>query len=366
MIRLPRLIRPPTRETLVIVSRGGGQSRIWVATSVWILACAGDDGGAADDSSTSAASGFATTVDASSTGVMGSTAADSLSGDSTATLATSTAASDSGETDGDLEGLLTLVYRAPHALDDVGAVGLAGGYRTTEVGWDGVDDLFSPVAYQLAFPVLPELDTASADGALGQFAWGSASNWVLAGNGMKLGLPDGPEVLACLIAFEATVANPDGYPVYVTNATQDDACAPSVDAFVPQTSYDLVLYGGDAFVDNNLPRRVTTPAALEVTSPDMSIAELAIDSTRDLAFEWIASDDDTSIEIRLIDADGTLLSAHANDDGAFAVAADSLQTLAPGPIDVLVARRKREDVAFTEGSVTVMMRAEQWGFFDLY
>lgn len=333
-----------------------------------IAACAGDDGGAGtDEGSTSAASGFVTTMDATSTGAVGSTTADSLTGDSTSTPDTSTSGSDSGAIEGDLQGLLTLVYRAPHAQDDVGAVGLAGGYRTTGVGWDGVDDLFSPVAYQLAFPGLPELDTASADGSLGTFAWGSTSDWVLAGNGMKLAVPEGPEVLACLIAFEATVANPDGYPVYVTNATQDDACAPSPDAFVPQTSYDLVLYGGDAFVDNILPRRVTTPAVLEVTSPDLSIAELAVDAARDLSLEWTAGDDDdASIEIRLIDADGTLVSAHATDDGAFAVPAAMLQTLAPGPIDVLVARRKREDVAFTEGSVTVMMRAEQWGFFDLY
>ena len=317
------------------------------------------------------ASGFVTMSGGTTTTAADSTGADSTGSPETTTGATeaTTGTSESGDTEGagELHALLTLVHRAPHALDDVGAVGLAGGYRTTEAGWDSSDDLYSPVGYQLALPVLPELDSTSADGPIPAFAWGSTSDWILAGNGMKLAVPEGPEVLACLTAFEATVANPDGYPVYVTNATQDDACVPAVDAFVPETTYDLVLYGGEAFADNVLPRRVTTPAALEVTSPDTTVYGLQVDTMRDLAIAWTPGEDpDATIEIRLIDADGVLVSAHASDDGTFAVPSADLQTLAPGPLDVLVARRRSEEVAFSEGTVTVMMRSEQWGFFDLY
>jgi|GEM_PF-2041164 len=99
----------------------------------------------------------------------------------------------------------------------------------------------------------------------------------------------------------------------------------------------------------------------------MSVYGLAIDATGDLVVEWGAGRaSESSIEIRLLDGDGTLVSAHAMDDGAFVVPAADLQTLAPGPLDVMVARRRSEEVAFSEGTITVMMRSEQWGFFDLY
>jgi len=339
-----------------------------------LSSCAGDDSApAGEGGTTSAASGFATMSTGTSSGTTSSadstSTTGSASGDLESTSSAGTLSDTQTETEGPraIAGLLTFVHRAPHPLDSVGAVGLAGGYRTTEVGWDGVDDLYAPVAYQLAFPALPEVGEVSADGPIGSFAWGGTSDWILAGNGLKLAVPDGPEVLACRIALEATVANPDGYPVYVTSATQAEACAASPDAFVGETTYDVVLYGGDAFVDNVLPARVTTPAKLDVVSPDMSVYGLAIDATGDLVVEWGAGRaSESSIEIRLLDGDGTLVSAHAMDDGAFVVPAADLQTLAPGPLDVMVARRRSEEVAFSEGTITVMMRSEQWGFFDLY
>jgi hypothetical protein len=322
-----------------------------------LTACRGGDGGGDGDGSTSAASGFADQDG----GPGGATSQDgSGSGDGTSWGGTAY--------DGELRGVMTFVYSAPTSSGVEARVGLAGGYRMVDPGFDGIEDMYSPLAYQLAFPPLPAAaDTTVADGTVPVFDWGAESDWLLAGNGMKVRQGEGgPEVLACLATYFPTLENPAGYPLYVSNATQDDACQATADAFAPATAYDVVLYGGDLFVDNVLLQRITTPPAVEITAPAFAVFDAPISSGSDLAFAWNASDDPESrVQIRIIDGDNNLVTAHATDDGSYSIPAADLQTLAPGPVDIMFARERTDQVQFTDGGVTVTSRWEQWGFFDL-
>lgn len=319
----------------------------------------GDDGGGAADDSTGAMSGFTGGAtmgdDAPTAGDDDSTAGDDAPWGGTAY-------------DGELLGVLTFVYSPPNAVHAEPLVGLAGGYRNVELGFAGIEDLWSPLAYQLPFPPLPaDADTLSADGALGAFEWGEESDWLKAGNGMKLSRgADGPAALACLVAYFPTMEMPDGYPLYLSTSTGAEECAPAEDAFEPGATYDLVLYGGDLFEDNVLPERVTTPAALEVSAPDLETYDLPIDPGDDLDLTWVAGDDpEARIEIRLLDADANLVSVHAADDGSYSIPSAELSALTPGPLDLMIARERTDRVQFTEGGVTVTSRYERWGFFDL-
>lgn len=338
-----------------------------VASSLaWVVALAtacGDDGGGAADESTGGDSGF--------TG--GVTTGDGEGDDGSTTRGTDddTSGDDMpwGGTayDGELLGVLTFVYSAPNSVRSDPLVGIAGGFRTMELGFSGVEDLWSPLAYSLAFPPLPDdAETLSAD-PLGAFDWGEPSDWLKAGNGMKLRLSeDGPAAVACLVSYFPTAETPDGYPLYRSTETGDPACAPAPEAFEPGATYDLVLYGGDAFEDNVLLGRVTTPTALEVTAPDLDTYDLPLDPADGLALQWTAGDDpEARIEIRLLDVDGNLVSVHAADDGEYAIPSGELSALTPGPLDLMIARERTDRVQFTDGGVTVTSRYERWGFFDL-
>jgi hypothetical protein len=337
-----------------------------VLAATLAIAC-GDDGGSGNDDTTGSASGFTGGVTMGDDDGDGSTAAPV---DSTADDTASDDDAPWGGTayDGELLAIVTFVYSAPNAVRDEPLVGIAGGYRTVELGFSGIEDLWSPLAYSLPFPPLPDdADTLSADGPLGTFDWGEPEDWLKAGNGMKLRLgEDGPAATACLVAYFPTVELPDGYPLYRSTETGDPACAPDPEAFQPGASYDVVLYGGGVFEDNVLLERVTTPAALEVSAPDLDTYDLPVDSDAPLSFQWTAGDDpDARIEIRLVDTDGNLLSVHAADDGEYSIPAAELSALSPGPLDVLVARERTDRVQFTDGGVTVTSRYERWGFFDL-
>lgn len=329
----------------------------------------GDDGGSANDDTTGAASGFTggvTMGDDDGDGDGSGPDADTASPDDTASDDDAPWGGTAYE--GELLAIVTFVYSAPNAVRPEPLVGIAGGYRTVELGFSGIEDLWSPLAYSLPFPPLPDTaDTLAADGPLGVFDWGEPEDWLKAGNGMKLRLgEDGPAALACLVSYFPTAETPDGYPLYRSTGTGDPACAPAAEAFVPGASYDVVLYGGDAFADNVLLERVTTPSALEVTAPDLDAYDAPIDPAGPLDFAWTAGDDpDARIEIRVVDTDGNLVSVHAADDGDTSIPAPELAALTPGPLDVMIARVRTDRVQFTDGGVTVTSRYERWGFFDL-
>lgn len=329
--------------------------------TVLLVACAamaacGDDATADGDGTTSVASGFAE-----QDGGPGGSATDAgMDGSAT---------DDDGGTAfvGDMRGLVTFVYSAGTSNGLPARTGLAGGYRLEDPGFSGIEDLYSPISYQLAFPPLPDVDSVFFDGPLPVFDWGSEEDWLQAGNGIKLRQgEDGPEVLACLAQYFPSMEAPSGYPMYVTSSTQAAECAATADAFSPAAAYDVILYGGELFVDNVLPERVTTPPALEVTGPDFGTYDATVSAGSDLAFSWNASEDPTTrIQIRLIDGDGNLLSAHSADDGSFTIPASELSALSPGPLDIMIARERDDDVQFTDGGLTVTSRWEQWGFFQL-
>lgn len=268
---------------------------------------------------------------------------------------------------GDIRGLLTVTFTAAHALRDHDVVGLAGGYRTAEVGWDGTEDLYSPIAYQLAFPAPPEqADTLVPATPVPVFDWGDEDDWLVAGNGMKLRAGEGgSELLACLLGAGTT----GQYPVYRSSTAMGVApeCSPDATAWSASTSYDVVLYGGTLFEDNVLLERVTTPPALVVTAPDLDPFDAPLPSDQDLTIQWEASDDpDTRIIIRVLDADTNVITVHAADDGEYIIPAAELGTLTLGPLDLLITRERTDRVQLTAGGITVLARFERWGFFDLF
>ena len=308
--------------------------------------------------STLMASGFAEEDD----GVEAGAATDNA--DATAASAADTEPWAGTAFSGDLSGLLTVTYTPAHPLFDEDQVGLAGGYRMAEVGWEGSEDLYSPVAYQLGLPTPPdEPDTLLPAEALPVYDWGSDDDWVLAGNGMKLRQGEGgPELQACLL--------PAGdYPLYRSSTAMGvpAECSPPAENWAAGTAYDVVLYGGDIFVDNVLLERVTTPAALTVTAPAIDTFNLGVPVDSDLTVSWEAGDDpDARIIIRVIDTETNVITVHAADDGEFVIPAAELGALDTGPADLVIARERTDRVQFTDGGLTVLGRYERWGFIDLF
>jgi hypothetical protein len=294
-------------------------------------------------------------------------------GSADGTSPTSAGPADSGEPwdgtayVGEIVGVLTVTFTPAHALVDHDVVGLAGAYRNAEVGWDGTVDLYSPIAYLLAFPAPPDdLDTLVPAQPVPVFDWGDEDDWLTAGNGMKLRQGEGgPELLACLIA----TGNQGQYPVYRSSAAMGvpAACNPTATAWSGATDYDVVLYGGDLFVDNVLLERVTTPPDLVVTTPDLAAFEAPLPADEDLVVAWEPGDDpDARVVIRVVDADTNVITVSAADDGEFTIPAAELGALTLGPLDLVVARERTDRVQFTDGGLTVLTRFERWGFFDLF
>ena len=268
---------------------------------------------------------------------------------------------------GEIHGVLTVAFTPAHALVDHDVVGLAGAYRSAEVGWEGAEDLYSPIAYQLAFPTPPdELDTLVPAEPMPVFDWGDEDDWLVAGNGMKLRQGEGgPELLACLLV----AGNQGQYPVYRSSAAMGVAeeCSPAATAWSSATTYDVVLYGGDLFEDNVLLERVTTPPELVVTAPDLADFDAPLPADQDLTIAWETGDDPYArIVIRVIDADTNVITVSAADDGEFTIPAAELGALTLGALELLVARERTDRVQFTDGGLTVLTRFERWGFFDLF
>lgn len=268
---------------------------------------------------------------------------------------------------GEIIGILTVTFTPANAHVDHDVVGLAGAYRNAEVGWDDTLDLYSPLAYLLAFPPPPDdLDTLVPAAPVPVFDWGDDEDWLAAGNGMKLRQSGGgPQLLACLLA----AGNQGQYPVYRSSAAMGvaAACNPEASAWSSATTYDVVAYGGDLFEDNTLPDRVTTPPELVVTAPDLGGFEAPLAADEDLVITWEAGDDpDARIVIRVVDADTNVITVTADDDGEFSIPAAELGALTLGPLDLLVARERTDRVQLTAGGLTVLTRFERWGFFDLF
>jgi len=330
-----------------------------LALAVLVLS-AGCPGGGPENTSTTQASGFAED----STG--------SVDTDNPATTNASVDpdSADSGEPwagtafEGEIRAVLTVTFTPQNSLSGGDVLGMAGGYRIAEVGWVGSEDLYSPVAYQLAFPTPPETaDTLLPAEPVPVFEWGDDEDWLLAGNGMKLrGGEDGPEILACLLTS-------GDYPLYRTSTAMGvpAECAPDSASWSPATTYDVVLYGGELFEDNVLLERITTPPALSVTAPDLSVFNAGVPQDQDLAIAWSAGDDpEARIIIRVIDDNDNVITVHAADDGDYVIPAAELGALVTGPLDLSIARERTDRVQFTDGGLTVLSRTEHWGFFDLF
>jgi len=325
--------------------------------------CPGDD--ATADPTTTQASGFAND----SSGGPGDTTAT----DATATTTGGPGPADSSESGepwggtafvGDIRAVLTVTFTPAHALSGADQVGMAGGYRIAEIGWDGQEDLYSPVAYQLALPPPPEQpDTLLPAESIPVYDWGDDEDWLVAGYGMKLRASDGDGVLAaCLLVT-------GDYPLYRTSDAMgvDEQCAPDPADWSAAADYDVVLYGGELFADNVLPRRITTPPALTVTAPDLEAFGVGVPADEDLAITWAPGDDpEARIIIRVIDDNGNVITVHASDDGDYTIPAAELGELVAGPIDLSIARERTDRVQFTDGGLTVLARTERWGFFDLF
>lgn len=337
-------------------------ARLACASLLVLAACPNDEPPAADGPM---ASGFV--EDESGPSTQGQDTTDTASPTTTTTGSADTEPWGGTAYLGDIHGVLTVTLTPAHALVEDDVVGLAGGYRSAEVGWGDAEDLYSPVAYQLAFPAPPDdPDTLVPAAPVPVFDWGDDEDWLAAGNGMKLRQGEGgPELLACLLGAGTT----GQYPVYRTSAAMGVApeCSPPATAWSPATAYDVVLYGGELFEDNVLLERVTTPPALVVTAPDLSAFDAPLSSTEDLILTWEAGDDpEARIIIRVVDADTNVITVHAADDGEYTIPAAELGALTLGPMDLLVARERTDRVQFTDGGLTVLSRFERWGFFDLF
>ncbi len=276
----------------------------------------------------------------------------------TGTAGTATAASGTGGNQ-NAGGLLTFTYYEPDALDPNPALGLAGGLRTG--GVNGLVDFFAVYALQLTFPSPPaDPDTVEENEIPVPFDWGAPADWVAAGNAMKLEAGD-LSALACLLRVD------DDYPVYAAEKSDllDPACAPDPAAFAPQTTYDLLVYGGDAFDDVRFDGVVVTPEHIEVAAPDLSVFDLPLDKTQDLSVTWTAGAGDRVV-IRVWDQYGRMVTAHATDDGSFAIPAQNLAALADGPGYLTVAREMAATVTLPIGPLDVVTRTEIWGYVDLF
>ncbi len=310
-----------------------------------LMACNGENiGEAGSESATSGA-----TSTASESG-MTETETDSNS-------VTETTDSSTGEPGGDLRGLVNFIYYPADAAVDQALLGVAGAYRMEEFAFD---DIYALAGLQLHQPMPPAVVDSVEEFAPLPFEWGPSSSWIAAGNGIRLARSGGGVGLACL-----TLAD-DAYPLYLAAESDafDPACAPDPAAWVPETDYNLALYGGELFEDEIL-AGVRTPAVLSVSAPDLSVYNLVVDTTSDLKLAWVAGEDPAAqIIIRVWDQYGQGLVVKASDDGEFTVPAANLAAISGGPGFVTLARERRHTISFSAGSVRALTRYEVWGYVD--
>lgn len=348
-----------------------------------LLGCGDDGGGPAGDTEGDSESGF--------TGLATGNATGGSSGVTETGTATDAGTESSSDTqgsgydtlgEGDVRGILTFTLYPADAITNEDIVGMAGAYRdiadNPDHDFSTIDDFFALWGLSTAFPPPPaEEDGLQHDGLLPDFDWGAPTDWLLAGNAMKLRLPDSA-AHACLLyrGGSPQVAFPPGsdmmvpnYPIYASSysSLQPEGCSPEAATWLPDTEYDLVLYGGELFEDNSLTGQVHTPPVFEITAPNFDEYQRPVDSMVDLEIAWSGEGNpDNRIVIRVWDMFGRTFSIHADDDGSYVIPAADLQMLELGPITVTVARENIENVPFTDGVVKVTTRYEVWGYFDLY
>ncbi len=298
-----------------------------------------------DSASTDASTGDTETT-------AGTDGTDGTDGETTGSTAT-------GEPGGDLRGILNFTYYSADAASDEPLLGVAGAYRMEELP---VADIYALIGLQLHHQAAPEAVDTVAEFAPSPFDWGPPASWVAAGNGVRFSNDEAGSGLACL-----TMAD-DAYPLYL--AAESDAldpdCAPDPAIWSPETAYDLTLYGGELFDDLIVDAAVKTPAALEISAPDLSVYNLEVDTTVPLDLAWGAgSDPEARIVIRLWDQYGQGVVASAADDGSFSIPAANLAALSGGPGFLTVARERSRTINFSAGSVEALTRYETWGYVDL-
>lgn len=356
---------PVLRPTLTIA----------VAVPLLLLAGCGDDSGGSTEQVPDSDSGFTGTSNGSSdpTG--------NPSGDPTGDTDTADASGGSGYDtlgEGDYRGTLAFTLYAADAANPEPLLGMAGAWRNEDDDIEDVQDFFGVYGLGTQWPAPPiETETLEQNAVPGTFEWGGPTQWLLAGNGMKLSNGD-TEATACLLYYGGApeVEFPPGtgttvpnYPIYAatTSPNQPEGCTPDPAAWQPSTEYDIVLYGGDLFETNALVGQVHTPDALEVTGPDITTFGLQVPIDQDLEITWTGeAGGNTRLVIRMYDMFGRMFTVNAADDGSFTIPADDLLVLTAGPATLIVAREHLEEVPFTDGVVRVLTSYAQWGYLELY
>ena len=255
---------------------------------------------------------------------------------------------------------------------------MAGAWRRVDDDIEDVQDFFGVYGLATQWPTPPSTpDTLEQNAVPPTFEWGGPTQWLLAGNGMKLRNGE-REATACLLYYggEPQTEFPPGsgsmvpnYPVYAATSSpnQPEGCAPDASTWEPETDYDIVLYGGELFETNSLVGQVRTPATLEVVTPDVATFGLQIPADEDLTVTWTGDGEDgTRLVIRMFDMFGRMFTVNADDDGSFTIPAADLLTLTAGPATLIVAREHLEEVPFTDGVVRVLSSYAQWGYVELY
>ncbi len=357
-----------------------GASACLLALGLIVPGC--DDGGSSGSADTEPVdSGFADTEASEGDGPTSASTGQPSTTDDTTTPDTDDAGDASGYDtlgEGDLRGMLSFTLYAADSANPEPLLGMAGAWRNEGDELEGVEDFFGVFGLGTQFPTPPaDVDTLEQNSVPAAFEWGGPTQWVLAGNGMKLVAGD-VEASACLLYYggESEVEFPPSsgtfvpnYPIYAaTNSpNQPEGCAPDAATWLPDTDYDIVLYGGSLFDTNALDAQVHTPDMLEVTTPDTTTFGLPLPIDEDLTVEWTGSaGEDTRMVLRVFDMFGRMFTVRADDDGSFDIPAAELAALAAGPATLTVAREHLEEVPFTDGTVSVLSRYEQWVYIELY
>lgn len=280
--------------------------------------------------------------------------------------------------EGDLRGTLSFTFFAADAANADPLLGMAGAWRSADDDLDGVEDFFGVFGLGTLWPTPPAgSDELDQNAVPASFEWGGPTQWLLAGNGMKLRRDD-VEATACLLFHggSAEVEFPPAsgtvvpnYPIYAatTSSNQPPGCAPDPGTWEPDAEYDLVLYGGDLFETNSLAGRVHTPDALEVMAPDIVTFGTQVPVDQDLEVRWTGeAGENTRLVIRVFDMFGRMFTVNAADDGSYTIPASELGGLAAGPGTLIVSREHLEEVPFTDGVVRVLSRYAQWGYIELF
>lgn len=352
--------RPSRRERNAVRSRVSEPTILSGLCSTLTLlallsACGDPDGGGDDDAGT--------TGGADSTGEQGTAATVTDPSAGTSGGADATGSSDGGQVEtgepGPNFGLLTFTFYPADATGAPDQLGMAGAWRVEPFT---TDDFHAVRALGLLFPPAPAGVDALEVHEPSQYDWGKGDAWVTLGNGVRLAHADG-DAVACLELVD------DTYPVYLSDdaAFLDPACAPAPDRWHPASRYDLVVYGGVDFDDQIVVGAVATPAALTVTAPDPAAFDFPLERATDLDIAWDANGSDGDrVVIRVWDQFGRQIAVHAADDGAFTVPAAELGKLAPGPVDLTVARERVVDLGLAAGTLRVAARYEVALYPDLF